>query len=128
GTILQMTANPVDVINPAALRVDPSTCKPIYPNQYLKVNTIFEVARQHNLRTAWSDKHPAYLALSGPSGTGVQDYFTPEINSQAIGFPAGEDWTKDNAATMQYNSYKVQPVLHTIAIFHHRPTPPINLP
>src|SRR5215469_10456414 len=90
GSILQMTSNPLTVINPAALPVDPTTCKPIYPNQYLKVNTIFEVARQHNMRTAWSDKHPAYLALSGPSGTGVQDYFTPEINSQAIGFPAGE--------------------------------------
>jgi hypothetical protein len=23
--------------------VDPKTCKPIYPNQYLKVNTIFNV-------------------------------------------------------------------------------------
>jgi len=71
------------------------TCKPIYPNQYLQVNTIFEIARQHGLRTAWSDKHPAYLTLSGPSGTGVQDYFTPEINSQAIGYPAGQDWTSD---------------------------------
>src|SRR5258705_3966021 len=93
GSILQMTANPRDVIDPAKLPVDPKTCKPIYPNQYLKVNTIFNVARQAGLRTAWSDKHPAYLTLSGPSGNGVQDYFTPEINSQAIGFPAGQDWT-----------------------------------
>ena len=89
GSILQMTGNPLNVINPANLPVNPATCKPIYPNQYLKVNTIFEIARQHGLRTAWSDKHPAYQALSGPSGTGVQDYFTPEINSQAIGYPAG---------------------------------------
>ena len=35
------------------------------------------------LRTAWSDKHPAYEILNGPSGTGVQDLFTPEINSVA---------------------------------------------
>src|SRR5215470_16344994 len=67
GSVLQMTSNPVDVINPAALPVAPGTCQPIYPNSYLKVNTIFEVARQHGLRTAWSDKHPAYLILSGPS-------------------------------------------------------------
>jgi hypothetical protein len=79
GSILQMTANPLDVINPANLPVNPATCTPIEPNQYLKVNTIFNVARQHGLRTAWSDKHPAYQILSGPSGTGVQDYFTPEI-------------------------------------------------
>ena len=90
------------------------TCQPIYPNQYIKVNTIFEVARQHGLRTAWSDKHPAYQMLSGPSGTGVQDFFTPEINSQAIGYPAGQDLTSDNAATMQYDSYKVQAILNEI--------------
>jgi hypothetical protein len=117
GSILQMTSNPVDVINPANLPVDPATCKPIYPNQYLQVNTIFNVARAHGLRTAWSDKHPAYQMFNGPTGTngpngsGVQDYFTPEINSQAL--PAstwgvGNDWTTDNAATMQYDSYKVQ--------------------
>ena len=119
GSILQMTGNPLNVINPANLPVNPATCKPIYPNQYLKVNTIFEIARQHGLRTAWSDKHPAYQALSGPSGPGVQDYFTPEINSQAIGYPAGEDWTSDNAATMQYDSYKVQAILNEIDGFNH---------
>jgi hypothetical protein len=119
GTILQMTGDPRQVINPASLPVDPATCQPIYPNTYLKVNTIFNVARDHGMITAWSDKHPAYLALSGPEGNGVQDYFTPEINSQAIGFPAGEDWTKDNAATMEYDSFKVQAVLNWIDGFDH---------
>jgi len=128
GSILQMTANPLDVINPANLPVDPATCKPIYPNQYLKVNTIFEVARQHGFRTAWSDKHPAYLTLSGPSGTGVQDYFTPEINSQAIGYPAGQDWTNDNAATMQYDSYKVQAILNEIDGYNHSRTSHVGVP
>jgi Type I phosphodiesterase / nucleotide pyrophosphatase len=128
GSILQMTSNPVDVINLAALPVAASNCKPIYPNGYLKVNTIFEVARQHGLRTAWSDKHPAYLILSGPSGKGVQDYFTPEINSQAIGFPAGEDWTSDNAATMQYDSYKVQAVLNEIDGYNHSRTRHVGVP
>ena len=119
GSILEMTSDPLQVINPKNLPVDPVTCKPIDPNQYLKVNTIFNVARDHGLRTAWSDKHPAYQILSGPSGTGVQDYFTPEINSQAIGFPAGEDWTSDNAATMQYDSDKVQAILNEINGFDH---------
>ncbi len=128
GSILQMTGNPLTVINPAALPVSAATCKPINPNQYLKVNTIFEVARQHGLRTAWSDKHPAYQILSGPSGTGVQDYFTPEINSQATGFPAGQDWTKDNAATMQYDSYKVQAVLNEIDGYDHSRTHKVGVP
>jgi hypothetical protein len=80
---LHLTGNPVKLINPANLPIDPATCRPIYPDKYLHVNTIFEVAHQHHLRTAWSDKHPAYLALSGPSGEGVDEYFTPEINSSA---------------------------------------------
>jgi hypothetical protein len=128
GTILHMTANPVKVINPAALPVSPKTCKPIYPDTYLKVNTIFEVARQHGLRTAWADKHPAYLAMSGPSGRGVQDFFTPEINSQALGFPAGEDWTNDNAATIEYDSFKVHAVLNEIDGFNHSRTRHVGVP
>ncbi len=128
GSILEMTSDPLQVINPKNLPVDPVTCKPIDPNQYLKVNTIFNVARDHGLRTAWSDKHPAYQILSGPSGTGVQDYFTPEINSQAIGFPAGEDWASDNAATMRYDSYKVQAVLNEIDGFDHGRTQHVGVP
>jgi hypothetical protein len=119
GSILRMTGNPRRVINPANLPVSPRTCKPIYPSSYLKVNTIFSVAREHGMVTAWSDKHPAYLVLSGPQGNGVGDYFTPEINSDAIGFPAGNDWTTDNAATMQYDSYKVQAVLNWIDGLDH---------
>ena len=128
GSILQMTSNPLTVVNPAALPVNAATCKPIIPSQYLKVNTIFEVAREHGLRTAWSDKHPAYEILSGPSGTGVQDFFTPEINSDAIGFPGGNDWTTDNAATIQYDSYKVQAVLNEIDGFNHSRTQHVGVP
>ncbi|HEX4661390.1 MAG TPA: alkaline phosphatase family protein [Streptosporangiaceae bacterium] len=128
GSILQMTSNPVQVINPANLPVDPTTCKPIFPNQYLKVNTIFNVAHDHGLVTAWSDKHPAYQAFVGPSGGGVTDFFTPEINSQAIGFPAGHDWTSDNAATMEYDSFKVQAVLNWIDGLNHQGTQHIGAP
>jgi hypothetical protein len=55
-----MTGQPRDVINPANLPVDPRTRRPLYPLFNLKVNTVFEVLRHHGLRTAWSDKHPAY--------------------------------------------------------------------
>lgn len=104
GSILQMTGNPDTVIDPTQLPVDPNTCKPVYPHQYLKVNTIFEVARAAGMRTAWADKHPAYEILDGPSGTGVQDLFTPEINSDAPTIGSSIDWTGDNALTMQYDS------------------------
>jgi hypothetical protein len=121
--ILHMTGNPRDVIDPSQLPVDPSTCQPIYPNQYLHVNTIFEVAHRHDLLTAWSDKHPAYVIMSGPSGKGVDDYFTPEINSSANPNaptdPNQDDWTKDNLKTQQYDGYKVQAVLNWIAGHRH---------
>jgi hypothetical protein len=123
ANILQMTSNPVDVIDPAQLPVDPSTCKPIYPNKYLHVNTIFEVAHRHHLLTAWSDKHPAYLILSGPDGPGVDDFFTPEINSSAnINAPtAGKqpDWTTDNLFTQKYDNYKVEAVINWINGHRH---------
>ncbi len=115
--------NPRDVINPANLPVDPKTCQPIYPNKYLHVNTIFEVAHQHGLLTAWSDKHPAYLILSGPSGQGVDDFFTPEINSSANrNAPTDSsqpDWTTDNLFTQQYDNYKVEAVLNWINGHRH---------
>ena len=84
GSIMEMTAHPQSLINPAPLPVNPQTCKPIYPHEYLKVNTIFEVVHDHGLRTAWSDKHPAYEALEGPSGNSIDDLFTPEIDSNAL--------------------------------------------
>jgi len=42
-----------------------------------------------------------------------------EINSQAIGFPAGEDWTNDNAATQQYDGYKVHAIVNEIDGYDH---------
>jgi hypothetical protein len=128
GSILQMTGNPDTVIDPTKLPVDPTTCKPVYPHSYLKVNTIFEVARAAGLRTAWSDKHPAYEILDGPSGTGVQDLFGPEINSSAPTAGASNDWTTDNALTQQYDSYKVQAVINWINGFDHSGTTRIGTP
>ncbi len=128
GSILQMTSNLRSVINPATLPVSAATCKPIYPNQYLKVNTIFNVVHQAGLRTAWSDKHPSYLVLAGPSGNGVDDFFTPEIDSQAIGYPVGVAWSGDVAANMKYDSYKVQAVLNEIDGYNHSRTRHVGVP
>lgn len=121
SSIMNMTGQPGSLLNPAALPVDPATCKPVYPHQYLKVNTVFEVAKSAGMTTAWSDKHPAYEILNGPSGKGVDDLFTPEINSKAPA-PFTGDWTKDNAATQQYDGYKVQAVLNEIGGKDHSGT------
>ena len=114
GSILGLTSNPDTLIDTTKLPVNPTTCQPVFPHSYLKVNTIFEVASAAGMRTAWSDKHAAYEIANGPSGTGVQEFFTPEINSQAPTLGSSVDWTQDNALTMQYDSYKVQAVLNWI--------------
>ncbi|MEU7057026.1 alkaline phosphatase family protein [Streptomyces sp. NPDC046197] len=128
GSILNMTGDPRSLIDPSKLPVDPKTCKPVYPHAYLRVNTVFDVAGRAGLRTAWADKHAAYEILDGPSGNGVQDLFAPEINSKAVGYPAGGDWTKDNAATEQYDGYKVRAVLNEIDGYDHSGTRRVGTP
>ena len=128
-SILQMTGDAASLLDPSQLPVDPGAgCIPVYPHQYLRVNTIFEVARAAGLRTAWSDKHVAYDVLNGPSGTGIQDLFAPEINSDAPVHGSPNDWTKDNALTMQYDSYKVQAVLNEINGSDHSGTTQVGTP
>jgi hypothetical protein len=122
--ISQLTATPgKDLIDPAQLPVNPVGCTPVYPHQYLKVDTIFEVAHRSGLRTAWSDKHPAYDILSGPSGRGIDDLFTPEINSSVVdpSLPAGpgDDFTKNNVNTQTYDGLKVTAVLNWLAGHDH---------
>lgn len=124
--ILRMTPTPQALLDPAALPVDPSTCLPLYPHDYLRVNTVFNVARSAGLRTAWSDKHPAYEILNGPSGTGIQDLFTPEINSVADN--AGDDWSTDNALTQEYDRTKVAAVLNEIDGKDHSGTRKVGTP
>ena len=67
-------------IDPARLPRDPAHgCRPVYPYAFLRVNTVFEVIHQAGGHTAWVDKHLAYDFVSGPSGKGVDDLYTPEI-------------------------------------------------
>ena len=60
------------------LRKDRDACTPVYPHDYLRVNTAFEVVHGHGGRTAWSDKHPAYEWLAGPSGRGLDELYAIE--------------------------------------------------
>jgi hypothetical protein len=72
-------------INPLNLPRDPfNMCAAVYPHNMMRVNTIFEVIRGAGLNTAYSEKRPAYDFLNGPSGTGVQDLYVPEINGVTL--------------------------------------------
>ncbi len=110
--------DPMSQINPANLNLAMvnGACTPLYPHNYLHVNTIFEVIKNAGMLTAWSDKHPAYEVLGGPSGSGITDLYTPEINSQMFlaGAPVGADNTKSYAAVRAYDSIKVKAVINWI--------------
>jgi hypothetical protein len=87
-------------------------CSPVYPHQFIKVNTLFEVIRQHGGRTAWSDKHPAYDVVNGPSGTGMQDLFTPEVDSNDA--VTGQDTTNGFHSVQRNDFLKDQSILNEI--------------
>lgn len=114
-------------INVNALPRDPNSNQPVFPHSFVRVNTIFEVARQAGRRTAWSDKHRAYDLVNGPSGTGVQDLFSPEIAANiavvggnvvdATNAPAGVKLVgiaKSTKLTEAYDDIKVRAILNEI--------------
>ena len=122
--IAQLTGHPSPaLIDATQLPVDPKSCAPVYPHQYIKANTVFEVAHSRGMRTAWSDKHPAYDILNGPSGQGIDDLFTPEINSSvtdpSLPQGPGPDFTKDNLSTQLYDKLKVDAVLNWLGGHDH---------
>jgi type I phosphodiesterase/nucleotide pyrophosphatase len=107
---------PLTQIDPAKLPMAKVSgkCEPFYPHQFIRVNTLFEVVKAHGGHTAWSDKHAGYEILNGPSGKGIDDLFTPEINSL---FPGSgtTDRTGSFTATQRYDEVKVRAILHEIA-------------
>ncbi len=119
-------------INPQYLPRDPKNgCAPVYPHQFIRVNTIFNVAKDAGLVTAWSDKHQSYELAKGTGGSGLDDYFAPEINSPVVALngPAPflvpgcqttpdttstADWTSSFKNVQCYDDIKVQAVLNWI--------------
>jgi hypothetical protein len=124
--IMNLTPAPQSGLNPATYPVNPKTCEPIQPWDYVGVNTIFQVIHNAGLRTAFSDKHAIYTSYNGPGSNGksIDDFFGPEIDSQAVEpngvpYPVDGAWTADNAATRQYDNYKVQAVINWINGYMH---------
>lgn len=112
-------------INPDYLPRDPANaCAPVYPHQFLRVNTLFEVVREAGGYTAWTDKHQAYELVKGPSGNGLNDFYGPEINSTVVGLPgvAGcgtvNDPTATGAWTDSFKNIQCYDKLHLQAILN----------
>jgi Type I phosphodiesterase / nucleotide pyrophosphatase len=135
GAIMNLSAHPQSGLNPGTFPLDPTTCQPIAPWDYLKVNTIFQVIHNAGLRTAWSDKHAIYTSFNGPGSGGysIDDFFAPEIDSQAVEpngvpYPTDTDWAHDDAATKQYDAYKVQAVINELKGYDHSGTQKVGVP
>ncbi|QIW95619.1 hypothetical protein AMS68_001137 [Peltaster fructicola] len=87
-------------INPANLpraKVN-GKCVPLYPHSRIRVNTLFEVAVNHGLVTAYTDKHPSYDLVRGPSGKGLTVGYFPEINAYS---------TQNLSAIIEYDTFHV---------------------
>jgi len=113
---------------------DPNNgCNPVWPWDFVRVNSIFSVIHQAGGYTAWSDKHPAYLSVaSGLGPIALDDFYGPEINSNVIGLPgvttplgvscanildSGADltaWTNSFQNIQCYDTLKVDAVLNWI--------------
>jgi hypothetical protein len=125
----------VKSLDPAKLIRDPfHHCKPVYPWNFIRANTVFGVVHGAGGYTAWSDKHAVYAAVSGPTGTSqpsnLDDYYSPEVNSNLIPLPGvrtatgldcskvptpnGGDWTGDFKNIQCYDQLKVNAVLNWI--------------
>lgn len=112
-------------IDPNRLPVDPKTLEPVFPHNYLRVNTIFEVIKAAGYRTAWSDKHLTDEIVTGPSGAGVDDLYIPEIAALNAN---GVTTTKSLVLTEQYDDGKVQAILNQIDGYDHARSNHVGVP
>ena len=130
----------VKSIDPTKLERDPfNNCQPVYPWNFVRTNTIYGVIHAAGGYTAWSDKHPVYASVSGPTGTNspsnVDDYYAPEVNSNIVPIPgfhtvtgddcssiahaAGDDWTTHFDSIRCYDQLKVNAVVNEIKGKNH---------
>ena len=99
-------------IDPSKLVRDPAAgCAPVYPWNFVRVNTIFSVVHAAGGYTAWIDKHASYSMVAGPGGTGLNDYYSPEVDSAVIALPgiktslgAACNPIRDSAGASAWNS------------------------
>ena len=134
GSILEMTAQPQSLHQsgrparqPADLQADLSAR--ISPGQH----DLRSGARSRAADRVVGQAPRLRSPRTGHRATAIDDLFTPEIDSNALEpdgtpYPGEISWTGDNAATMQYDSYKVQAVLNEIDGYDHSHTTKVGVP
>jgi hypothetical protein len=128
-----LTGGSVKAIDPMRLPRDPKrNCAPVFPWEFVRVNSIFTVIHQAGGYVAWSDKHVAYSSVSsGGVGFILDDFYSPEINSVPVALPgvrtptgldcsqlhdtaALTDWTTGFENIQCYDQLKVNGILNQI--------------
>jgi hypothetical protein len=121
-------------IDPQKLVRDPAKgCAPVYPWNFVRTNTIFSVVHAAGGYTAWIDKHASYSFTAGPGGTGLNDYYSPEVDSTVVPLPGVQtaegascatirdpnanlaSWTNSFLNIQCYDALKVNALLNEIA-------------
>ena len=143
-----LTDGTIASIDPQKLDRDPANgCKPVWPWEFVRVNSIFSVIHQAGGFAAWSDKHPAYSSVaSGIGPAALDDFYAPEINSNVIGLPGvttptgiscaavrdpGSDtsaWTNSFQNIQCYDTLKVDAILNWIDGKNHLGTKRTQVP
>lgn len=107
-----LTDGGIASIDPKRLERDPQKgCAPVYPWDFIRVNTAFGVVHASGGYTAWIDKHASYSFVGGPGGKGLDDYYSPEVDSNVVPLPGVKTLTgvpcdpiRDPSNTSGWNS------------------------
>jgi hypothetical protein len=107
-----LTDGGIASIDPNRLERDPQNgCAPVYPWNFIRVNTAFGVIHAAGGYTAWIDKHPSYSFVGGPGGNGLDDYYSPEVDSAVVPLPGVKtvdgvacDPVRDTVGTSAWNA------------------------
>jgi hypothetical protein len=121
-------------IDPNKLVRNPDAgCAPVYPWDFVRTNTIFSVVHAAGGYTAWIDKHASYSFVAGPGGIGLNDYYSPEVDSAVVALPgittatgvscatiadpgaSLSSWTNSFANIQCYDALKVNALLNQIS-------------
>ena len=98
-----LTDGTIASIDPNKLPRDPAHgCKPVWPWEFVRANSVFSVVHQNGGVAAWSDKHPAYSSVaSGIGPKALDDFYAPEINSTVVGLPGVTTPTGQSCAAIR---------------------------
>ena len=136
-----VTEGGVASIDPLKLSRDPQTgCSAVYPWNFIRTNTLFGVIHAAGGYTAWIDKHPSYSFVGGPGGKGLDDYYSPEVNSNVVPLPGIKTldgapcdpirdrarlsgWNSSFANIQCYDAIKVYALLNQVAGKTHSGAP-----